>query len=471
MQKTLLGISYTQKQTYIQPTQLRINRRLVVSLNLLLSNNRLMAAFQLRQNNPSRQDAQHSEAKVDADRHKVVRVALALHGPSNSLTQRLHTAQDTSVVRQVAQISRVLADDPVQKLLERLAAKLPEENQRIRGPKAALEPVEHGLGLGIVELLLQDGGPDPGADEDGDDADEGNLGALLDVDALVVEQSGDDEGAEDAGEVGEEGAERAAAHGEVGGEPGAHEAVVEVAYEEGRQQEQDAAADEELADGFELVGPAGCALSDQRGAVLAPYFVRGGEHQSDGKTEAHDDDEDYVGGGGDGAGGLALRVETKVDGSSHDGTGRFGRLPDGQVERTVVGRWVANDDSSFSGPEETGADTAEGAAKEHEPGVCADVVGVQASTIERVSDCTKRKSIVQANAVVDGTGEYTDNSEEPVNQGIGGGHGVGLSSTTSAQAAEGIPHARRGEGDTACYDDLEGDRTEEGLVRANRRSI
>lgn len=400
----------------------------------------------------------------------MVRVALTLHGPSNSLAQRLHTAQNTSVVRQIAQIGRVLADNPVQELLERLAAKLPEENQRIRGPKAALEPVEHGLGLGVVEPLLQNGGPDPRADEDGDDADEGDLSALLDVDALVVEQSGDDEGAEDAGEVGEERAERAAADGEVGGEPGAHEPVVEVADEEGGQQEQDAAADEELADGFELVGPAGCALSDQRGAILAPDFVGGGEQQGDGEAETHDDDEDDVGSRGDGAGGLALRVETKVDGSSYDGTGRFSRLPDGEVECTVVGRWVADDDSSFSSPEETGTDTAEGAAEEHEPSVCADVVGVQASTVERVTDCTKRKSIIQANAVVDGTGEYTDNSEESVNQGIGGGHGVRLSSTTSAQAAEGIPHAWRGEGDTACYDDLKGDRTEERLVPANRRS-
>jgi hypothetical protein len=199
--------------------------------------------------------------------------------------------------------------------------------------------------------------------------------------------------------------------------------------------------------------------------------VGGGEHQGNGEAEAHDDDEDDVGGRGHGTGGLALRVETKIDGSSHDGTGRFGRLPDGEVECTVVGGWVADDDSSFSGPEETGTDTAEGAAKKHEPGVCADVVGIQAGTVERVSDCTKRKSIVQANAVVDGTSKYTDNSEESVNQGVGGGHGVGLSSTTSTQAAEGIPHARRGEGNTACYNDLKGDRAEERLVLANRRSI
>ena len=54
MQKTLLGISYTHEQTYIQPTQLRINRSFVINLDLLLSNDRLMAALQLRQNNPSR---------------------------------------------------------------------------------------------------------------------------------------------------------------------------------------------------------------------------------------------------------------------------------------------------------------------------------------------------------------------------------------------------------------------------------
>lgn len=46
--------------------------------------------------------------------------------------------------------------------------------------------------------------------------------------------------------------------------------------------------------------------------------MRGGEAQGYGQTQAHDYDEDDVGRGGDGAGGLAVGVEAKVYGASYD---------------------------------------------------------------------------------------------------------------------------------------------------------
>jgi hypothetical protein len=238
--------------------------------------------------------------------------------PSNGLPQCLHTPQDTRVMAQIRQIRRVLPHQPVQKLLERLAAKLPKEHERIALPETALEPIEHGRLRHVVELLLQDRRPDPRARQDGHNCDESNLRALFDVNVLVIQQRCNDEGAEDARKVGEEAAERARAHRKVLGEPGADEAVVEVADEEGRQQQQDAPADEESAHGLELLGPGRRARGYDARAVFAPDFVCGREAEGDGEPEAHDYDEDDVGGGGDGAAGLAVRVEAKVDGTADD---------------------------------------------------------------------------------------------------------------------------------------------------------
>lgn len=67
------------------------------------------------------------------------------------------------------QVGRVLTHEPVQELLERLARKLPEEHERVRGAEAAAEPVEHGAWVGATVLLLQDDGPDSGAREDKDE--------------------------------------------------------------------------------------------------------------------------------------------------------------------------------------------------------------------------------------------------------------------------------------------------------------
>ena len=215
--------------------------------------------------------------------------------PRNSLSQRLETTENTSVVRERGQIGGVLADKPVQELLEGLSRELPEEDERVRLAEATLEPIEDGRLGGVVELLLQDGGPDPGASEQDDDAGEGDLGAGLDEDGLPVEQGGDDEGGEDAREVGEEAGEGARADGEVGRQPGAHEAVVEVADEEGRQQQQDAARYHQLEDGAELGTPGGFLDGDGFGAVLAPDLLRWAEEEGDRETQAHDDDEDDVG--------------------------------------------------------------------------------------------------------------------------------------------------------------------------------
>jgi hypothetical protein len=91
---------------------------------------------------------------------------------------------------------------------------------------AALETVEDGSLGHVVELLLEDCSLDPGAGEDGDDRDESDAPASLGVDFLVVEQCRGDERAEEV--------ERGAgADSEVGFQPGRHEAIVEVADEEG----------------------------------------------------------------------------------------------------------------------------------------------------------------------------------------------------------------------------------------------
>lgn len=273
--KSLFGYPAHKTKYYVlrSKTLLSVIGKLVV--DLLLSDNRLVAALKLRQHNPRGQNAQHGESKVDSDRYEVVGVALALHSPRNGLAESLNTTQNTGVMRQVGQIGGVLPNQPVEELLESLTAELPEENERVGLSEAALEPVEYGRGGSVVELVLQDGGPDPCTNEDGDDAAKSDLRAELDVDLLVVEERGDDERTENTSEVGEEGAECARANREVGGQPSAHEAVVEVADEEGGEEEQNPAADEELADSLELLRPGGSALGDNERAVLTPHLVCG----------------------------------------------------------------------------------------------------------------------------------------------------------------------------------------------------
>lgn len=74
--------------------------------------------------------------------------------PSDGLTQRLDTSQDTSVVTETAEVGGILPNDPVEELLEGLSRELPEEDQGVCGPKAALEPVKYGWLLGVVESGL-----------------------------------------------------------------------------------------------------------------------------------------------------------------------------------------------------------------------------------------------------------------------------------------------------------------------------
>ena len=79
------------------------------------------------------------------------------------------------MVRERGQIGGVLADKPVQELLEGLSRELPEEDERVRLAEATLEPIEDGRLGGVVELLLQDGGPDPGAGEQQNDGSDSGI--------------------------------------------------------------------------------------------------------------------------------------------------------------------------------------------------------------------------------------------------------------------------------------------------------
>lgn len=109
------------------------------------------------------------------------------------------------MAKQGRQIGGVLTDQPVQGLLEGLAGESPEKDEPVGPAEAAPVPVENGLLGAVVELLLQDGSPDPDTYQNSNNGAEGDAGARLDVDGLAVQQSGDEGGAEDAGGVGEEG--------------------------------------------------------------------------------------------------------------------------------------------------------------------------------------------------------------------------------------------------------------------------
>jgi hypothetical protein len=151
------------------------------------------------------------------------------------------------------------------------------------------------------------------------------------MNTLVVQQTRNEEGREDAGKVCEKGRESAGADGKVLHQPRAHEAVVEIADEESWDEKQNSAASEELADGLEFSAPGGGFGDDDARAVFTPNLVCGTEAQRDGETEVHEDDEDDVCRAGDGASRFAVCVEAKVDGAADDGARGLCCLPDGQV--------------------------------------------------------------------------------------------------------------------------------------------
>lgn len=109
------------------------------------------------------------------------------------------------MIRERREIGAVLTNKPVEELLEGLATEGPEENKRIRLSEAAFKPVKDGGFRQVIELILEDGRPDPGPYQDKDDGYEGDLGAGLDVDRLSVKKCCDHERREDTREVGEEG--------------------------------------------------------------------------------------------------------------------------------------------------------------------------------------------------------------------------------------------------------------------------
>lgn len=145
-----------------------------------------MAAFELAENLPSEGGSEDSEAHVEADRDVVIGIALRLHGPSNGLAESLYTAQDTDTARQAAHVGSVLADQPVEELLERLARELPPPDQYVMSVELGGEPVKDGLFGGAVVAVLQHDGGDPGGEEDGADDGEGDHAAVLDVHTLAV---------------------------------------------------------------------------------------------------------------------------------------------------------------------------------------------------------------------------------------------------------------------------------------------
>lgn len=145
-------------------------------------------------------------------------------------------------------------------------------------------------------------------------------------------------------------------------------------------------------------------------------------------------------------------------------------LPYSQEEGSVARAWVSNNDSCFSCPEETSRNTTNSTTKEHKPRVGGDVVRVQSSSIKRISNGAKCKSIFESDAIVDSSSCYANNEEKAIYQCIGSGDSIWFRSSSSSKSTKSIPHTRRCERDTACYDDLERHRSKERLAFGDERA-
>lgn len=68
-------------------------------------------------------------------------------------------------------------------------------------------------------------------------------------------------------------------------------------------------------------------MNENKGSVLALDLLGGTQKKGNWEAQTHDDNEDNVRAGADGALAGRLCIEAQVDGTSDDGTGSFGSLP------------------------------------------------------------------------------------------------------------------------------------------------
>lgn len=281
-----------------------------------------------------------------------------------------------------------------------------------------IRPVARGgeVVTGEAGLPLVASAPD-GEGEDEED-DEGGLGAGCALEALDVEGVAEDDGTDHLGEPVEEGVEGAGADveegavdgvGLVGGEPVR-------GPEHGEEEEDVGLGDDGLVEADELGAPRGVLHEDDARAVGADHVVCVAEEQGQDGTGEHEHDEGDVSSILDPN---ALRV-VDVQAQWNQGPDDTAQVEDGPEPgegAALLGlERVGHHDGALGGPEETGADTEQGAREVAEPIELSTRVmrGEQRDGVDAVADATERKGCLDTQTVDEGAGEETHDGEGAV---------------------------------------------------------
>lgn len=267
---------------------------------------------------------------------------------------------------------------------------------------------------GEAGLPLVAAAPD-GEGEDEED-DEGGLCAGGALEALDVEGVAEDDGADHLREPVEERVEGARADvevaavdrvGLVGGEPVR-------GPEHGEEEEDVGVGDDGLPEADELGAPRGVLHQDDARAVGADDAVGVGEEQGQHGTAEHEHDE------GDVRPVIDRHLLGAVDGLAErdqgpDDTAQVEDGPEPGEGAALLGlERVGHHDGALGGPEETGADTEQGAREVVEP-VDVEVQGdEQGDGVDAVADATEGQGELDTQTVDEGAGEETHDGEGTV---------------------------------------------------------
>ena len=327
---------------------------------------------------------------------------------------------------------------------------------------ATIGPVDEAVVVGVRSLLTADLHllPVPAETPDdhgqGEEDNEGDLGPDtaadgVDVEAVAVNNSTDDlrKPVEQVVEGAGAGVEVRRVHvvvlvgvEDVGGE------------EHGEEQQDPGLLEESVPEAADLAVPRRVLHEDDLGVVLADDLVSLDEAKGQAGADDHENDEGDVGAVGD-CSLLLVDVLGERDEGANDGA----QVEDDPEPRNVaalavLGR-VRHHDGSLGSPEQTRADTEEGAGEDDE----ADILGVRVAQegrgVNAVAQATDGEGRAETETVGKGSSEEADDGKGAVEGDTGVVLSGGIDLATAAEASEGVVHAGAEEADDGDHEQLD----------------
>ena len=292
-----------------------------------------------------------------------------------------------------------------------------------------------GTGIGLL-VGIATSPDDHGEDEKRDPR---NLGSKATANTLDVEKVTQDGSGNDLGKVVQETVQGLGASGEVG----AVDTVLLVGVEpvrrpeHGEQEDDKGLEADSLPQTDELRLPAGILHEDDARAIRSNDVRRVAEHKGENCAEQHEDDEGnispithgLVGGHVDVLAKRNLRncllaktraapMEERAYQTANDGPHVEDAPEPGEVSTLLALGRVRDHDGALSGPQETGANTEQGAREDFEAGDIEVHREEQREGVDAVSNSTKSQGVLNANSVDEGSTKETEDRKGGVQRSV-----------------------------------------------------